>query len=457
MITGPGQPVGAVEHGGVDRAARGVGERLPRATCATRSSTSSSPPRWPRPAGCSTSTTAATSRCSRGPTPGTWAPTCPASRGCSCPTSAASTATARPATRWPSQELPRLRLRRARRRRCHDGVDPSGAARRADRARRRWPSSGCRRSSRCRSRTPGPSRRRWPRSARPGPRSARSSTARCPARRATCAYRLYRPATPGPHPVVVYFHGGGWVLGSADSDDPLCRDLCVRSGADHHLGRLPPRAGGPLPGGRRRRVRRASQWVAANADRARRHPRPAGGVRLERRGEHRRGRVPAGPRCRRPGDRRSGAAHAGHRQRPEPHVVHRATPTGYMLTTALMTWFWDHYADEADRTDPRAAPLRAKDLSNLPPALILTCEFDPLRDEGAEYAKALEAAGNDVRHLAVSRPHPHLAHDGRRGPVGRLRPGGDGCGPARVLRRDRARLTAGTATVTSRSCRRRPW
>ena len=45
------------------------------------------------------------------------------------------------------------------------------------------------------------------------------------------AYRLYRPATPGPHPVVVYFHGGGWVLGDAGSDDPLCRDLCVRTDA----------------------------------------------------------------------------------------------------------------------------------------------------------------------------------------------------------------------------------
>ena len=44
-------------------------------------------------------------------------------------------------------------------------------------------------------------------------------------------YRLYRPASTGPHPVVVYFHGGGWVLGNLDSDDPLCRDLCVRSDA----------------------------------------------------------------------------------------------------------------------------------------------------------------------------------------------------------------------------------
>jgi acetyl esterase/lipase len=73
---------------------------------------------------------------------------------------------------------------------------------------------------------------------------------------------------------------------------------------------------------------------------------------------------------------------------------------GYILTAALMRWFWDHYADPADRRDPKAAPLYAGDLSNLPPALIVTCEFDPLRDEGVAYAEALNAAGVQVRHIA---------------------------------------------------------
>ncbi len=72
---------------------------------------------------------------------------------------------------------------------------------------------------------------------------------------------------------------------------------------------------------------------------------------------------------------------------------------GYVLTTPLMRWFWDHYADAGDRLDPRAAPIRARDLSNLPPALIVTAEFDPLRDEGAAYAEALAAAGVPVRHV----------------------------------------------------------
>jgi acetyl esterase/lipase len=73
---------------------------------------------------------------------------------------------------------------------------------------------------------------------------------------------------------------------------------------------------------------------------------------------------------------------------------------GYLLTTATMRWFWDQYAEPGDRTDPRASPLRAKDLSRLPPALVVTCEFDPLRDQGAAYAQALAAAGVPSRHLA---------------------------------------------------------
>ena len=69
---------------------------------------------------------------------------------------------------------------------------------------------------------------------------------------------------------------------------------------------------------------------------------------------------------------------------------------GYVLTKSLMEWFWDHYADPDDRSDPRASPLRADDLAGLPPAFIVTSEFDPLRDEGLAYAAALEAAGVPV-------------------------------------------------------------
>jgi len=80
---------------------------------------------------------------------------------------------------------------------------------------------------------------------------------------------------------------------------------------------------------------------------------------------------------------------------------------GYILTTALMRWFWDHYADPADRDDPRAAPLRGN-LAGLPPACIVAADFDPLRDEGVAYARALEAAAVPVR-LTRARGHTHTS------------------------------------------------
>jgi acetyl esterase len=67
---------------------------------------------------------------------------------------------------------------------------------------------------------------------------------------------------------------------------------------------------------------------------------------------------------------------------------------GYFLEKPMMEWFWDHYVpDAARRREPHCAPLRAGDLSGLPPALVLTAELDPLRDEGEAYAERLRAAG----------------------------------------------------------------
>lgn len=211
------------------------------------------------------------------------------------------------------------------------------------------------------------------------------------------AYRLYRPASPGPHPIVAYFHGGGWVLGGPDSDDPFCRDLCVQSNAiiisvDYRHAPEARFPAAPDDGFA------AVQWIAENA-------RNLGGV---------------------PGQLAVAGWSAGaniaavvcHMARdaggPEITGQMLVTPVvdcdfsrhsyvenadGYSLTTGLMHWFWDHYADPADRQDPKASPLRAHDLTNLPPALVVTCEFDPLRDEGATYAEALAKAGVQVRHL----------------------------------------------------------
>ena len=73
-----------------------------------------------------------------------------------------------------------------------------------------------------------------------------------------------------------------------------------------------------------------------------------------------------------------------------------------------MEWFWNHYADTADRENPQASPLRAVNLGGLPPALIVTCEFDPLRDEGIAYFEALKAAGVKADHLPC-RGHIHTS------------------------------------------------
>ena len=77
---------------------------------------------------------------------------------------------------------------------------------------------------------------------------------------------------------------------------------------------------------------------------------------------------------------------------------YRDNAEGYLLTAEAMHWFWDHYAPTRDdRRHPYASPLLADDLSRLPPALVMTAEYDPLRDEGEDYARALAKAGVDAR------------------------------------------------------------
>ncbi|WP_436794916.1 alpha/beta hydrolase [Actinospongicola halichondriae] len=194
----------------------------------------------------------------------------------------------------------------------------------------------------------------------------------------------------------MYFHGGGWVLGSEVSDDPFCRDLCVRSGAmivsvDYRHApeaRFPAAADdgyaavrwiadhaeelGGIPG----RVAVAGWSAGANvAAVACQTARDAGGPTIT-------AQILVCPVTDSDLTRRS----------------YRDNGEGYLLTADLMSWFWDHYADPADRTDPRAAPLRG-DLADLPPALVVTCEFDPLHDEGVAYAEALASAGGEVEHL----------------------------------------------------------
>ena len=220
-------------------------------------------------------------------------------------------------------------------------------------------------------------------------------------------YRLYRPAAPpeGPHPVVVYFHGGGWVLGDLDSDDPLCRDLCARTAAVvvsvnyRHApeARFPAAAEDAFA---------ALRWVDANAS-------ELGGIpgQLAVAGWSAGGNI-AAVACQKARD--AGGPDISGQLLITPVVDSQMTrPSfsengdGYILTGALMRWFWDHYADPADRGDPGVAPLRGN-LDGLPPVCIVTADFDPLRDEGVAYARALEAAAVPVRHVRA-RGHTHTS------------------------------------------------
>jgi len=216
-------------------------------------------------------------------------------------------------------------------------------------------------------------------------------------------YRLYRPATPGLHPIVVYFHGGGWVLGDEQSDDPFCRDMCRRTDmifisvgyrhAPEH--RFPTAAEDGYA---------AAKWIAEHALELGGRPGPilvagwsAGGniaavtcqLARDRGGPEIGGQLLLNPVTDCSFDRPSYTENA----------------TGYFLTRSLMYWFWDIYCSPADRTDPRVSPLRGK-LAGLPPAFVVTSEFDPLRDEGIAYAEALAAHGVPVSQLKA-RGHFH--------------------------------------------------
>ena len=238
----------------------------------------------------------------------------------------------------------------------------------------------------------------------PGPEVGEIVDGVLPGATGDLAYRLYRPSTPGPHPVVVYFHGGGYVLGDAIADDPMCRDLCVRSdtvviSADYRHApehRFPAAVDDAMA---------AVRWVADNAEALGGRSgqlavcgwSAGGGIaavvcRLVRDlgGPNIIGQVLLTPCTAGETTRASFAENAD----------------GYGLTTPLLRWFYDHYIDAADRSDPRFAPLRAADLSGLPPAMVVTAEFDPLRDDGDAYAAALAAAGVPTEHVRA-RGHTH--------------------------------------------------
>ena len=208
--------------------------------------------------------------------------------------------------------------------------------------------------------------------------------------------RLYWPHLRATHhPVLVYFHGGGWVLGSLEAHDGICRALtnaaqCVVVSVDY---RLAPEH--PFPCGLED-CQTAVGWVRSVADEL--------GVDRERMavgGDSAGGNlaaVVANTDC---PEKALPLCHQlliypviDARQRTESY---RENAEGYLLTALGMKMFWDLYLNDASVGEsPLASPVRTADLTGLPPATVLTAQYDPLRDEGEIYAERLRAAGNQV-------------------------------------------------------------
>lgn len=209
--------------------------------------------------------------------------------------------------------------------------------------------------------------------------------------------RCYRPDAEEPRGVLVYYHGGGWVLGTLDSIDGVCRELADRAGCvvvsvDY---RLAPEH--PFPAAADDAYA-ALEWVAEHAASIGGDPEQIGVA-----GTSAGGNLAAVTALR---ARENGGPSLAHQLLLYPITdyafdtdSYEENAEGYLLTRNDMQWFWDHYLrSPVDGYNPFASPLRARDLSGLPSATVVTCGFDPLRDEGVAYADRLAEAGVDVDH-----------------------------------------------------------
>jgi acetyl esterase len=199
----------------------------------------------------------------------------------------------------------------------------------------------------------------------------------------------------GPNPLLVYYHGGGFVIGDLDTHQSPCRMLCRHAGV--HVLSIDYRMGPehPFPAAADD-ARAALSWAFAHAGELGADP-----ARVCVGGDSAGGNLAAVASWQ--AVREGGPAPVFQllvypvTDLVEKRRSYELFKDGFLLTSAEMDWFRDHYVpQEADRSDPRVSILRADDLSGLPPALVVTAGFDPLRDEGEAYAQALRDAGNVV-------------------------------------------------------------
>ncbi|MCB1692020.1 MAG: alpha/beta hydrolase [Pseudomonadales bacterium] len=206
--------------------------------------------------------------------------------------------------------------------------------------------------------------------------------------------RIYKPVDADVLPCLVYYHGGGWVIGDLETHDNVCRNLARDTGAmviatDY---RLAPEHPFPAPLDDCYTV---LCWVHDNAARL-----GVDRARIAVGGDSAGGNLSA---CVSLKARLHGGPSIAHQLLVYPVTdsaldteSYRVNAEGYMLTRTGMEWFFGHYIGDADRFDPMISPLRAENLEGQPPATVITAEFDPLRDEGEAYAEKLKAAGVDV-------------------------------------------------------------
>ncbi len=229
----------------------------------------------------------------------------------------------------------------------------------------------------------------------PSPEPAKVEDRKIPGPHGEIPIRITWPAGKGPFPVFVWFHGGGWVIGSIELTDHLVRHFshnvqCVGVSVDY---RLAPEHKFPCAIDD---CYAATKWVHDNAKALNVNP-----AKIAVGGDSAGGNLSA---CVALMARDKGAPKLVHQACIYPVIDRNFNRTSYVdnaagpvLTKGMMEWFWKLYLrNDKDAYHPYVAPLHAADLRNLAPATVITAEYDPLRDEGAAYAKKLQQFGVPV-------------------------------------------------------------